>query len=620
MKLDWHFPIVDDGEEDGINDSLRETFEGDHERFIARECIQNAIDARKDMSRPAKVRFERFDIPVEKVPGMKELKTILAKAKKYSEDQDGSAAFYDSAIKMLEQPTISVLKVSDFNTTGLDGGDHDRKGRWYKLTRSTGVNSMAGVGGGSFGIGKGAPFAASGLRTVFYSTMNEDGEYAFQGKARISSFEQDADPRKGVGNFGEVGRQGVRGAGSIRDPEQIPEFFRRTEQGTDIYIVGYQTESQDWTRLLMNSLLNSFWPAVHFDELDVELAEEGKILHSVDEKNLGEHMAEYASGENDSFHFYKAIIDPSVDPFVGNLPLLGNVKLWVRIEEGLPKAVQMMRKSKMVVMTFTKYRVLSDSYAAVFICDDEEGNKLLRELEPPAHDKWDKNRNKEYGPKVYRELQEWVRDSLRSMRQERNDVVLEIPELNKWLPDADEQNDSRPGIASWGEKDEKTTDNETAEVVGTKREEIVSPISPTEYKTAAITRGFAAGEDGVPPLGSRKIKNKTNTSAADLSKPGELPRIDVSNVTLKAIEVTRDGKKVYKAILLSPDNEKGSIKIVGVGDDKEYPIGLENVSDASGKKLAIKDSTITELELEPDKPLTIYIELKRNKRYALGVA
>src|SRR6266545_3931154 len=162
-KFKWHFPSTDNGDEDGINDPLRETFEGDHEYYVARESIQNSLDARKDSGKPVLVRFERIILPVEQIPGLKDLEDMLRRAHDYSKDQDRSDAFYRSALALLQQPSISVLKVSDFNTVGLSGSDNDTGGGLYKLTRGVGVNSMSGVGGGSFGIGKGAPFAASGI-------------------------------------------------------------------------------------------------------------------------------------------------------------------------------------------------------------------------------------------------------------------------------------------------------------------------------------------------------------------------------------------------------------------------------------------------------------------------
>lgn len=612
----WHFPSTDNGDEDGINDSLREMFEGNHERYVARESIQNSLDARKDSTKPVKVRFERFNLPVHQVPGYKELEDILSRAKEYSSDQDNSDSTYGVALEMLKRPTISVLKVSDFNTTGLSGGDHDTNGGWYKLIRAQGVNSMSGVGGGSFGIGKGAPFAASGLRTVFYSTINEDGEHAFQGKSRLSSFrdEQD-DVRRGNGQYGLKSEE--RGVHSIRNKDDIPEFFRRTEQGTDFFIIGYQTEDDDWTERLLNSLLNNFWAAVHTDELDVELVENGKLLHVVNEDNLDELMSEYASEKGGSYNFYKAMTDPT-QSMVEKLPTLGEVELHVRTEEGFPKAVQLMRQSKMVVSTIDNYRVLPDPYAAVFICKSDEGNRLLRTLEPPAHDKWDPERNKEYGHKVYEEMVTWIRKMLKSMAEDKEIEPEDIPELSQWLPEAEERDDTNPFLGTVGDPAEEKNDAETAREVGAEKESEQADTKSVRQREVSLTKGFARGGSDTP-LGTKDTKNKTHTATVNTEESGNVPRINPANIRFRAREISRDGQRIYQAVITSSGDEAGAVKLMAIGDDSNYPVEIGKVENADGSAIGFNGALIKDLTLKPNEPVKLFITLKQQKRYALGV-
>lgn len=615
MSFKWHFPSTGNGDEDGINDPLRETFEGDHERYIARESIQNSLDARKDSSKPVLVKFERFDMPVEQIPGLRELEDMLKRAQDYSKNQDRSDAFYRGALSLLQQPTISVLKVSDFNTIGLNGSDEDTGGGWYKLTRGVGVNSMSGVGGGSFGIGKGAPFAASGLRTVFYSTINEDGDYVFKGKARLSSFKNEEDDvRRGIGDYGlEI----ERGVSSVRNKDNIPAFFRRSEQGTDVYVIGYQTLQQDWTWLLLNSLLNNFWAAIHFNELDVELAENGKVIHTVNEDNLDELMAEYASGKSDSYKFYKAVTEPT-KLIEKTLPTLKGVSLFVKTGEGFPKAVQMMRKSKMVVDTLDNYRVLPEPYAAVFICDSDDGNKLLRDLEPPAHDEWDPERNKDYGKQVIKEMKDFIRDSLRSMADDRDVEPEDIPELSRWLPEDEERDDMNPYLGSTGEPTGEQADIETAREVGAQREIAEANTVKVRQREVSLTQGFARGGDE-PPVGTKDIKNKTHTASVDTDESGNVPRINPANIRFRAREINRDGRRIYQAVITSSDSETGAVKLMAIGDDVDYPVELESVVDAAGTAVDFNGALIKDLVLKPNEPIKLFISLKNHKRYALGV-
>ena len=611
----WHFPSTDGGDEDGINDPLRETFEGDHERFVARESLQNSLDARKSNSTPVLVRFERFNLPVEQIPGLSALRDMLRRAKEYSKNQDKSSAFYGAALDLLEQSTIPVLKISDFNTIGLNGNDDDTGGGWYKLTRGVGVNSMSGVGGGSFGIGKGAPFAASALRTVFYSTINDQGEPVFKGKVRLSSFlDESGDVRRGIGDYG---LENGRSVSSVRQIEDIPPFFQRTEQGTDIYIVGYQTLEEDWTKLLLNSLLNNFWAAIHFDELDVELAENGNLLHRVSQENLEELMTEYAGGKEDSLNFYLAVKDPTkrID---GELPRLKNVSLFVKTGEGYPKSVQMMRKSKMVVYTIDNYRVLPEQYAAVFICESDEGNKLLRDLEPPAHDAWDAERNKQFGKQVRKEYLDFIRNSLRDMADDKEAQPEDIPELNKWLPEDEERDDMNPYLGSMGEPTGERADIETAQEMGARQEATETKTSSVRQREISLVQTFGAGE-AEPKEGKNKGKNSGGKVQVDTSETGEIPHINTANIRFRAREIRKDNERIYQAVITSSDTQSGAVRLMAIGDDQAYPIDIGRVTNDRGEDVEFSGSLIKDLSLAANEPTKLFISLKQDKRYALGV-
>ncbi len=614
--LSWYFPSTGHGDEDGISDSLREMFEGDHERYVARESIQNSLDARRDYSEPVRVRFERFSMQTTKMPAVEELKKVLVKASEYYSSEERVTQFYSEALECLEQPTISILKISDFNTVGLDGGDRDVDGRWYKLIRAQGVNSMSGVGGGSFGIGKGAPFAASNLHTVLYSTMTEGGLLAFQGKARLSSFKNDSDDvRRGIGQLGIMNEQ--EGMLAARDNTLIPETFVRSEVGTDIYILGYKTDEQDWKKHLLNSLLNNFWAAIYFKELEVELVEDG---HSddilVDDSSLEELMLEYANEKDDSYKFYKSVQEPSI-VVPGSLDMLGDVSLYIRKEEGYPKAVQLMRSSKMVVDTISNFRVLHEPYAAVFMCDNDEGNRLLRNLEPPAHDKWDPDRDKQNGHAINKELRDFIRNALKSVAENEDLNPEDIPDLSKYLPEIEERDDLNPYLGEFGEASNSSTKLETGHEIGATGEGTHTAPPIVRKREVEIIQSFASGETtDEPPAPGR---NKTSGSpGVDTTQEGAIEKVNTTGLQFRTREVKRDGKRMYRANITSPETQTGTIKIVAKGDDADYPVEIAEVRDSAGEALK-SNGAYVELHLTENQPLLLYIELAHQRRYTLGV-
>jgi hypothetical protein len=56
--MDWFFPSNNGGQESGFNDAGVETFKGNIDRYLAREAIQNCLDAVANHLKPVRVVFE----------------------------------------------------------------------------------------------------------------------------------------------------------------------------------------------------------------------------------------------------------------------------------------------------------------------------------------------------------------------------------------------------------------------------------------------------------------------------------------------------------------------------------------------------------------------------------
>lgn len=617
MSLTWHFPTTGGGEDDGLHDSLRENFEGDHERFVARETIQNSSDAKENGVETVQVSFERFNLPTEYILEYKKFTEILYKAKNYTKGQEGSEDFFNSAIKMIESTEISVLKISDYNTTGLRGSDENRDGEWYRLIKATGASSMSGTGGGSFGIGKGAPFAASALRMVFYSTVTKSGEQVFQGKSRITSFiDNDDDKKRGTGFLGIMLENDKAGVSSVRSKNEIPEVFRRSEQGTDIYIIGYLTDEDDWRKLLIQSVLANFWAAIHYSELIVSFSDDQSEKEEINNDNLEEYLSNYSEGEKDDpLYFYKALIEG--EKIEEHLPLLGECSMFIKKNDGYPKMVQLMRKSKMVIETKppSAFRVLPEPYAAVFICKSNKGNKLLRKLEPPAHDKWDPNREKKLGKKIVSEFQDFIRTSLRSLAQQNNTDPEEIPELSYFLPEDEE---IETGIGSnLPQPDNQPHTEESGSETGAEKPTEPTGVNPIVRRpTPVIKKGNLGG-------GKKRVKNggKGGKGKGGSAEQGNGNRnyIDSSLVRFRSREIHENGRLLHKIILTPSADQKGKLRIIAVGEDGDYSLDIKAVKDSEGGKIEFQNSEIKNLNLKREEKTTIFLELISNKRYSLGI-
>lgn len=192
MSTGWYFPSNNYGTVTGIGEAGIETFRGSPYRSLAREICQNSMDARIDNKNPVIIEFSSFSIPTKNIPGYDNLHEAIKSCLNFWTEQDNKKTidFFNKAKTTIEHPTIDVLRISDFNTTGLQGSDKEFNTPWHNLVKASGVSGKEGSAGGSFGIGKAAPFVCSDIRTLFYATKDIDGLSAFQGIAKLVSFRE----------------------------------------------------------------------------------------------------------------------------------------------------------------------------------------------------------------------------------------------------------------------------------------------------------------------------------------------------------------------------------------------------------------------------------------------
>lgn len=611
-NLEWHFPELQHADSEGMNDPLLQYFGGDHNWYIAREVIQNSVDARVDADKPVMVRFEKLTLAKKDVPGLPELKGHLQVCLKQAKQEQNARAesFYSDAVEAASEDKIVVLRASDFNTTGLTGADGEKKGRWHKLVKAVGENQYDGVGGGSYGIGKGAPFVASRMHAVYYSTLNADGEVIFQGKSRLLSHEFDGVEYRGVGSFG------VRGYGSVRDSKLIPAAFLRKEQGTDISILAYG-ESLVWMDELAKSVLENFWMSIHSGMLEVVLAQGLKEI-AINRATLKSLLEKHC--KDGALMYYKTVVDPTrfrEKP----LPVLGTCQLYVRIEEKFPRKLLYMRSPRMAVNDWRFPKSLQEPYAAVFICDNPEGNAMLRSLEPPEHDAWEPARAPN-GKEMLDEIRDWVKSELVALAEEESGDPEEIPELEKFLPydeDYEKMSEASKGNAL---PSEGVSLDESALEIGAEREEREDAIE--EF----VSKPFSKKEVGSTGQNQRKHKGgsgggKEGTGTGNEEGHEGLARVNTSSVRFRIFYVGR-GKQgsEYCAILEPLSDQEGAINVVALGDDSavyQVPVAYAKDWDGKQKEYEHKGSLVEGLKLKKGKPVRIRIGTKSPSRYALGI-
>ena len=143
----WNFPNNGDGQIKGVADAGIENFNGTELTSLAREICQNSLDAAADDDNPkVVVEFERYFVDESNVPGLSEYRNILHSCKSFWDKSNSEKAktFLDRAYKESKKSKIFVLRISDYNTTGLDDpyGKKDPFGiyfdGWYSLLKIDG--------------------------------------------------------------------------------------------------------------------------------------------------------------------------------------------------------------------------------------------------------------------------------------------------------------------------------------------------------------------------------------------------------------------------------------------------------------------------------------------------
>ena len=439
-KIKWIFPSNNNGALSGIADSGIETFKGTRIKSLGREICQNSLDANLSDSEPTCVEFSLFELPVTSIPDIEDLKRCIFRCSEFGINQRNPRAtvFLGNAIDVLSQSKIMCLRISDFNTIGLKGSkaNDEDPSPWRDLTKSQGASEKSGSNGGSFGIGKFAPFACSSIRTVFYSTLDCEGVKASQGISRLTSFKDDldGDVKQGIGFYGDGGK--------LNNPkyEQIsldPSFIRAAGvAGTDIFIIGFDAE-ENWQEKLVASVLDGFLYAVFTNKLIVNV--NGV---EVSQSSLPTIIDDYREFCEEYAHEYYTALTSKEDTkaFEDDIHGMGKVTLFLALQADMHRRVAMVRKTGMKIMDKGNISRLI-KFSGLLYIEGEQLNEFLRSLENPQHTKWENERsdNPRLARNIRSEITRFIKRCLDELKNESSDEAIN-PSVGEYLTEDPDQN------------------------------------------------------------------------------------------------------------------------------------------------------------------------------------
>ena len=423
MKIGWLFPKKTDGGFDGFNNSGPAHFAGTKFPSLVREIIQNSLDAHDPKAgKPVRVEFDMEEIDAKKFPDLPQLLKVFEQCCEQLKTLKDEKAknFFARGLDILKGRKIRMLKVSDFNTTGLHGEGKDSL--FYILTKASGISSKPRPdAGGSHGLGKNAPYLLSRLHTVFYSTMYQEGTRTVvkaQGRSVLMSHGDDGSTTQGIGYYGET-----QGCSPMLD-DSVPDFLKRKEQGTTVFVAGFE-ESPKWEDSVLASVLSSFFAAIDDKQLSVSIGNNLTVDAESLRRNFDDMLTKYP-GDKDfedvrlGYHLYDAL-KYGEERDMQLRHGIGHCKLKVLVGEGLPKQVGLIRNTGMMITAYQPglrlFRGIGD-FVAVCTCDNDAGNRLLRDMENPRHDAFEADwleDKAEDGKKALNELTDTIRRRINSI-------------------------------------------------------------------------------------------------------------------------------------------------------------------------------------------------------------
>lgn len=476
----WHFAPRYGGEDTA--DNAVGKFFRDPFASLVRESIQNSLDVAVNDSEPVEMKYRIGHIEIPEGSRFFDLeKYVNGSLSMYTkgrahENLKSMAAFLKD---IHTSHRLYYMEVSDSNTKGMDYEQDNDSTRFYSFAKCLGNSDKSNdTSGGSYGFGKAVFYNASKIRSILVSTMTpgDDGVSLFEGISSLSTSKIAGQKYEKTGYF------------CLNDDEEptsntddIPVDYRRERPGTSVYILGIdpneQTHKQIYEQIKL-AVIKNFWLSILGNKLTVTIDDE-----TIDSDKVTD-IAEVFYGDGGKFSdepynpipFIDAVKNANTDEKhifrEAEIPVLGKVRLYLKRDKRGNDRILYMRKTQMLIRNLLNGT--SYGFYGVFVCDGEDGNKILRASEDPTHTQWvstncDTPEETTLARKAITELNKFVREEITTHFGGANSSSSDITGAQNYLfmRTAYEDSGDREKEAEYGEKTGKTTPEETGSPIAT---------------------------------------------------------------------------------------------------------------------------------------------------------
>lgn len=616
MSICWNFPSNNNGKISGISEAGIETFRGKQLKSLAREICQNSLDAKEASKDKVIVEFELYEVSFKDDPRINGLKEYFKLAKEYWKENEKTIRFLEKAEKNFKKDKIRVLRISDYNTTGLVDSDKKKNSTWNNLVKSSGVSDKTGSSGGSYGIGKSAPFACSDLRTVFYNTLDKTGLQAFQGVANLVSFEmEEGTTTQGIGYYGNSENNTA-----IKNMENFGSYIRK-ECGTDIYVIAF-SDDEEWEKRIIEAILENFLIAILKNNIEVKV---GRTL--INKETLNSLIEEHKDNISLTYNYYQVLTGNESEEMEIPLRDLGVFRLYLAIKKDFKRTILISRSNGMKILDGNRISG-SIQFSGVCILEDEKINAYFREMETPQHDDWeiDRHSNPKEAEKIKKEFFRILREKVKEKGKESITDEMDAVGMGEYLPDIQDISSDSENKKENIENGKKTFECQKITTLEAARNSTIE-ISDENEEENYIDESSEEGEieNEVPSEGDFNLGDKKSGTGNGAIGNGE--KLDLSKFShmhpssIRIFKVSDENdNEVYKMIFKLNRNTKNAVIEVSIaGEDRTIPIIIKSVKNENGEILESKNNRIDMKNLLKDTKYSILFSLNGNENYPVEV-
>lgn len=391
----WRMIPNGNGEKKGLNRYDEIDFRRSAINSLVREMLQNSLDAQLETKSQVQVEFDWFTIKKKGIPDYQTYEKILNDCAKSNSSDLTCKEFFDYALKLINQD-ILVMRISDFNTTGLDGAV-DGTGNWCSAVKEVGFSSKRRneKTGGSFGIGKAVAYACSSFNTVFFTSLDKNNIKSTIGVAKLATFSSEGEAKNATVYCAD------ERINALLEYFSFDKNYKREKPGTDIFILGFN-QPDDLEDKIILAVLENFLIAVCQNQLVVNI--HGKFLFKDSIEDLIELLENRVSDNSlqqriKEVKTYYRLFNKQIsgvkefilddESFCNDFQLQNNELTLLLCEgENYNRKILCSRAKGMKILLATDWPRGKD-FTGILYVTGPKLNKLLLDMETPSHDNWD---------------------------------------------------------------------------------------------------------------------------------------------------------------------------------------------------------------------------------------